>query len=170
MKAFTTTIAGLGLAATGALAQSSPPPQLPEISMIKSTASNQCAPGSTINVDIQPETLEFKLPAMFFGTTGHGRTDEVTLCDINVEFTSWWYQYRVAIKDVTYSGRLNLTNDVQLYQLQAKANFQYIHLENGAPIVQPEVRNLSTAVMVSPRNLVNPITLFKALWIMVKEY
>lgn len=141
-----TLIAGLfGLAVTA----SPPPPQMPRVSMIKSSGSIQCAPGISIGVTFGPEALELRLPDVFFGDTGHGRTDESMVCGMDIEFVQWWYKYRVAIKDVTYSGRLNLTNGVQLYHLGAFADFRYIHLENSHPIVQPEVRNLSTAVMVS---------------------
>ena len=132
-----------------AVMASPPPPTPPSVSMIKSSAPIQCAPGSSIGVTFGPEYLELRLPDMFFGDIGHGRTDESTVCEMDIEFAQWWYKYRVAIKEVTYSGRLNLTNGVQLYQLGAVADFHYIHLENSHPIVQPEVRNLSTAVMVS---------------------
>ena len=147
MKAFTR-IAGLvGLVATGVLAD--PPPQMPGVSMIKTSSPYQCAPGSSVGVNVQGDGLELRLPSVSFGDIGHGRTDESMICELDIELVQWWYKYRVAISDVTYSGRLNLTNGVELYKLGAKAVFNYIHFKGSHPIVQPEVRNLSSAVMVS---------------------
>ncbi|KAK7754610.1 hypothetical protein SLS62_003393 [Diatrype stigma] len=142
MKASPFIVAGLGVDA----AQSKPqpreaqPPQVPSISMLQSTVSRQCAPGISINVDVQPEHLAFHLPALSFGTTGHGRTDEYAACDLDVDFDSWFYKWRFAIADVTYSGRANLTNGVRIAELTARADFRYIHREH---VGQPEVRNLS---------------------------
>ncbi len=146
-----TPIVGISLVAataTGVLAQAQVPPQLPRVSMINSRTPFQCAPDGTIGVGVRAEDgLAFRLPGMSFGTTGHGRTDELTVCDVDIELQSWFYKWRVAVADVTYSGRLNLTNGVELYRLKARVEFRYVHLENFSPVVQPEVRNMSTAVM-----------------------
>ncbi|RYP60644.1 hypothetical protein DL770_009954 [Monosporascus sp. CRB-9-2] len=128
MKA-ATCLVGLALVVMRALSQA--PPRVPKPSMIKSETPGHCAPGSSIGVDMRQEYLEFRLSDMFFGTRGHSRTDESAICDMDVEFVSWFYKWRVAISDVTYSGRLNLTNGVQLYVLSSKADFRYIHLENS---------------------------------------
>lgn len=140
--------------AMGALAQSPShpqalPPQVPRISAIRSSVSHQCAPGQSISVDVRPEHLAFQLSALSFGTEGHGRTDEYAGCDLDVDLDAWFYQWRVAVRDVTYSGRANLTSGVRLSELTARAEFRYIHRENGEPVQQPEVRNLSSSVMVS---------------------
>ncbi|RYP16670.1 hypothetical protein DL765_004990 [Monosporascus sp. GIB2] len=68
------------------------------------------APGSSIGVDIQQEYLGLRLHDMFFGSRGHSRTDGSSICDMNAEFLSWFYKWRIATSDVPHSGRLNLTN------------------------------------------------------------
>ncbi|RYO87757.1 hypothetical protein DL766_004612 [Monosporascus sp. MC13-8B] len=109
MKA-ATSLAGLAVALMGTFAQAQP--QVPKPSIIELETPGQCARGE------QHRRRH----------SGHGRTDGSAICDMNAEFLSWIYRWRVAISDVTHSSRLNLTNCAQFYEHSAKADFRYIHL------------------------------------------
>ncbi|KAI0014305.1 hypothetical protein F4779DRAFT_559160 [Xylariaceae sp. FL0662B] len=124
------------------------PPQLPGISGIETTSSNQCSPNKKLDITITPNNLELGLPALQFYPLGHGRTDEYTGCSITVELVEWFYKWRFAVSNVTYYGHANLTQDVSIYQLTAKTTFRLEHLKNSHPITPPRVTNLSEAIMI----------------------
>ncbi|OTB06019.1 hypothetical protein M426DRAFT_21443 [Hypoxylon sp. CI-4A] len=139
-------LAGLSLAIP-TLAASSPPPQFPEVLGIVTSTPNQCAPGQSLELTFLPDALRLNLPSMFFGTEGHGRTNEFAVCEFTTEFTSWWYKYRFGIQGVKYSGRFNATDSVQLHELHSSAIFRYEILKVNKGNVPPEIWNLSMSTM-----------------------
>ncbi|KAL7629147.1 hypothetical protein AAE478_000666 [Parahypoxylon ruwenzoriense] len=137
MRAYTV-LAGIFLMLSRLVQGDPPPPQLPVILAIVSDTPGQCSPGQNVNITFSPDTLRLDLPVMRFGTEGHGRADELALCQFTVEYTSWWYKYRFAIQNLTYKGHLTATDGVQLYQSSANTVFR-------AP---PDVWNVSMSTMI----------------------
>ncbi|KAI1780181.1 hypothetical protein F4818DRAFT_437464 [Hypoxylon cercidicola] len=137
------------ISAISAFAIDPPPPQLPLILALVSDTPSQCSPGGqSMNITFLPDTLRLDLPDMRFGTEGHGRTDEVTVCQFTIEFTSWWYKYRFAIQDVTYKGHLKATDGVQIYQMAANAVFRYENRKLNPGRAPPDIWNVSMSTMI----------------------
>ncbi|XDG06966.1 hypothetical protein ABKA04_006581 [Annulohypoxylon sp. FPYF3050] len=143
-----TLIAAVSLAMSAAAEGDPPPPQTPFILGIVSDTPVQCSPGQNMNVTFLPNTLRLELPNMYLGAEGHGRTDEVSLCQFTVEYTSWWYKYRFAIQDVAYRGHLNATDGVQLYQLTANSVFRYENRKVNPGRAPPDIWNVSMSTMI----------------------
>ncbi|KAI5866483.1 hypothetical protein GGS23DRAFT_550853 [Durotheca rogersii] len=135
---------------------SPPPPQLPIVLGIVSDTAWQCSPGKSINITFLPHTLRLDLPAMRFGAEGHGRTDELAVCQFTAELTSWWYKYRFAIQNVTYKGHLTATDGAQLYRLSANAVFRYENRKLNPGRAPPDIWNVSMSTMVSESASVSP--------------
>lgn len=142
-------ITGISLAISALAEGDPPPPQFPLVLGVVSETPYQCAPGQSMNITFLPDSLRLDLPSMRFGTEGHGRTDEYAGCQFTVEFTSWWYKYRFAIRDVTYRGHLNATDGVQLYQLKANTVFRYENRKVNPGRAPPDIWNVSMSTMVS---------------------
>ncbi|KAI1805950.1 hypothetical protein F4811DRAFT_195086 [Daldinia bambusicola] len=140
-------ISGISLAISSLVNGDAPPPEFPMIREITTGSPYQCAPGQSMNITFFSNTLRLDLPRMQFGTTGHGRTDEYAGCQFTVEFSSWWYKYRFAIRDVTYRGHLDATDGVQLYQLKSNAVFRYEYHKLNPGRAPPEVWNVSMSTM-----------------------
>ncbi|KAI1135029.1 hypothetical protein F5Y05DRAFT_190004 [Hypoxylon sp. FL0543] len=141
-------IAGLALAISIRAEGDPPPPQTPIVLGLVSDTPNQCSPGQSMSITFLPDTLRLDLPNMRFGTEGHGRTDEVAVCQFTAEFTDLWYKYRFAIQDVTYKGHLNATDGVQLYQLKANTVFRYENRKLNPGRAPPDVWNVSMSTMI----------------------
>ncbi|OTA64803.1 hypothetical protein K449DRAFT_459238 [Hypoxylon sp. EC38] len=141
-------VAGLSLAISVHAEGDPPPPQVPIILGIISDTPSQCSPGQNMNITFLPDTLKLELPSMRFGAEGHGRTDEIAVCQFTAEFTDWWYKYRFAIRDVTYKGHLNATDGVQLYQLKANIVFRYENRKVNPGRAPPDIWNVSMSTMI----------------------
>ncbi|KAI5916986.1 hypothetical protein F4810DRAFT_718892 [Camillea tinctor] len=107
------------------------------------------------NITVQPEKLSLYLPAMQFGMEGHGRTDEIAVCQFTMELTSWWYKYRLALNGLTYSGHFTADDGVSIYQLTASAVFQYENNKPNPGNAQPYVWNMSSSVMLDNKSPVS---------------
>ncbi|KAI2781675.1 hypothetical protein F4815DRAFT_71208 [Daldinia loculata] len=141
-------ITGISMAISALAEGDPPPPQFPLVLGVVSETPYQCAPGQSMNITFLPDSLRLDLPSMRFGTEGHGRTDEYAGCQFTVEFTSWWYKYRFAIRDVTYRGHLNATDGVQLYQLKANTVFRYENRKVNPGRAPPDIWNVSMSTMI----------------------
>ncbi|XXG94848.1 hypothetical protein Hte_001107 [Hypoxylon texense] len=129
-------LAGIAVA-TPAFAIDPPPPQVPIVLGIVSDTPSQCSPGQSMNITFLPDTLRLDLPGMRFGTEGHGRTDEVAVCQFTVEFTSWWYKYRFAIQDI--------------YQMTANTVFRYENRRLNPGRAPPDIWNVSMSTMIDDK-------------------